>query len=55
MVVCKICKGNCDHGELVQGICPECMETRKKIEMIRRMREEDGKRVGRSGVHGNWK
>lgn len=30
MVVCKICKRNRDHGELVQGICPECMETMKK-------------------------
>lgn len=26
MVVCKECKGNCDNGELVGGICPECLE-----------------------------
>lgn len=30
MVVCEICGGNCDHGELVQGICPECWEMREK-------------------------
>ena len=23
---CRICSGFCDPGELVQGICPECME-----------------------------
>lgn len=30
MVVCEICGGNCDHGELVQGICPECREEEAK-------------------------
>lgn len=33
MVVCEICGGNCDHGELVQGICPECREMREKIKV----------------------
>ncbi|EOT29438.1 hypothetical protein C805_00021 [Eubacterium sp. 14-2] len=32
MVVCEICGGNCDHGELVQGICPECREKEEKKE-----------------------
>lgn len=26
MVVCKICGGNCDNGELIGGVCPECIE-----------------------------
>lgn len=30
MEVCRICKGNCDHGELVGGICPECREEERK-------------------------
>lgn len=35
MEVCKKCKGNCDAGELVGGICPECLE---KMEKQRRRR-----------------
>lgn len=30
MVVCEICGGNCDHGELIQGICSECLELKEK-------------------------
>lgn len=26
METCERCNGNCDSGELVQGICPECAE-----------------------------
>ena len=26
MVVCGVCGGNCDNGELVGGVCPECLE-----------------------------
>ncbi len=29
MVVCERCGGNCDPGEIVQGICLECMEEQK--------------------------
>lgn len=30
MVVCEKCGGNCDHGELVQGICPDCLEEERE-------------------------
>ena len=30
MVVCKICGGNCDNGELVGGVCPECLEEERQ-------------------------
>lgn len=26
MVTCRRCGSNCDNGELVGGICPECLE-----------------------------
>lgn len=26
MVVCEICRGNYDNGELVGGVCLECLE-----------------------------
>ena len=26
MEICRRCKGNCDSGELVGGICTECLE-----------------------------
>lgn len=29
-MTCEVCGGNCDHGELVQGICPECLEVKEK-------------------------
>lgn len=30
METCERCNGNCDSGELVQGICPECAEEIKR-------------------------
>ena len=30
MEICRICKGNCDSGELVGGICPECLEEERR-------------------------
>lgn len=30
MEICRICKGNCDSGELTGGICPECLEAERK-------------------------
>ncbi|MCM1200229.1 MAG: hypothetical protein NC548_31360 [Lachnospiraceae bacterium] len=26
MVICKVCGGNYDNGELIGGVCPECIE-----------------------------
>lgn len=26
MVTCNRCGGNCDNGELIGGVCPECLE-----------------------------
>lgn len=26
MVICKRCGGNYDNGELIGGICPDCIE-----------------------------
>lgn len=41
MEICVICKGNCDSGELVGGICPECQEKERLDQerkgIIRRM------------------
>ena len=36
MVVCSVCGGNCDNGELVGGICLECIEEERQ----RRIRSE---------------
>ncbi len=41
METCRRCMGNCDSGELVQGICPECIEEIKK----EREREEETDRL----------
>lgn len=30
MVVCKCCGGNCDNGELVGGVCMECLEEERQ-------------------------
>lgn len=30
MVICRCCNGNCDNGELINGICPECIEEEKQ-------------------------
>lgn len=27
---CEICHGNCDVGELVGGVCPECLEEQRR-------------------------
>lgn len=27
---CDICHGNCDAGELVDGVCPECLEEQRR-------------------------
>lgn len=34
MVICKRCVGYCDNGELIGGICPECLEEEQQ-EQIR--------------------
>ena len=26
---CDVCHGNCDAGELVNGVCPECLEEQR--------------------------
>lgn len=36
MVKCEICGGNCDNGELIGGVCLECLEEEKQ----RRMRAD---------------
>lgn len=30
MVVCIVCGGNFDNGELVGGVCPECIEEERR-------------------------
>lgn len=37
MVVCKLCNGNFDNGELIGGVCRECIEE----EMLRQQRVDD--------------
>lgn len=32
---CDICHGNCDAGELVGGVCPECMEEQTRQMLTR--------------------
>lgn len=34
MVICERCGGYCDNGELIGGICPECLEEEQQ-EQIR--------------------
>ena len=34
MVICKRCGGNYDNGELIGGICPDCIEEERQ-EQIR--------------------
>lgn len=31
---CSVCGGNCDAGELVNHVCPECIEEQKKKELM---------------------
>lgn len=33
MVTCKRCGGNCDNGELVGGICLECLEEERQEQL----------------------
>lgn len=37
MVECRICHGNFDNGELIGGVCPECLEKewQQDIEQLR--------------------
>lgn len=44
MVVCEKCGGNCDNGELVGGVCPECTEEERQ----RRIRAESVIKMMRS-------
>ncbi len=30
MVVCRVCGGNFDNGELVGGVCQECIEEERQ-------------------------
>lgn len=40
MVICECCNGNCDNGELIQGVCPECYEKKEKQKAMRILSEE---------------
>lgn len=33
MVVCRLCNGNFDNGELIGGICQECREEEKQRQL----------------------
>lgn len=33
MVTCRKCGGNCDPGEIVGGICIECMEQERQMQI----------------------
>ncbi len=49
-VECRKCHGNCDRGELKDGICPECAEKseRQKKIVLKRMGME---RYGRKNIN----
>ena len=32
---CSVCHGNCDPGELVGGVCPECLEEQTRQMLMR--------------------
>lgn len=32
MTRCRKCGGNCDPGEVVQGVCLECMDQERKMQ-----------------------
>lgn len=40
MYVCNICDANCDAGELIGGICPECAE-KERLRKIMASRFEE--------------
>ncbi len=44
MKICRMCKGNCDNGELIGGICPE----RREAEAREQERADDVARMLRS-------
>ena len=33
MVICRRCKANCDNGELIGGVCPDCLEEEKREQL----------------------
>lgn len=33
MYKCDVCKGNCDCGELIGGVCLECLENQKQEQL----------------------
>lgn len=33
MVTCKRCGGNCDNGEMISGICLECLEEEQQEQL----------------------
>ena len=35
-IVCRVCRGRCDPGEIKNGICFECMLEQKKKEKVRK-------------------
>ena len=34
MYKCDVCGGNCDCGELVGGVCLECLEEQKQEQLV---------------------
>ena len=48
-VECRKCHGNCDRGELRDGICPECAE---KIERQKKADETIARMFGSSFYQG---
>ena len=44
MVICERCKGCCDNGEIIGGICLECVEEERqhqiRTEAVSRMMED---------------
>lgn len=47
MVVCKVCGGNFDNGELVGGVCRECIEEERQ----QRIRSESVVKMMNSQAH----
>ena len=33
MIICKRCEGNCDNGEIVGGMCLDCLEEEKQEQL----------------------
>lgn len=34
MYKCDVCGGNCDCGELIGGVCLECLENQKQEQLV---------------------